>query len=70
MPQDKNDFEELKIKPVYKLFPEALIAMNKGICPTCGVEITGFRDILSRKEYEITGVCQACQDRISLLPRD
>ncbi len=67
MPNEKADLQK---KPVYMLFPETLNAMKKGICPTCGKKITGFRDSRSRKEFDITGVCQACQDRISMLPRD
>ena len=33
-------------------------------CPMCGKEITGFRDELSKKEFSISGMCQACQDQI------
>ena len=69
MPEDKCESEELKDKPVYKIFPEALDAKRRGICPTCGKRIAGFRDYLSLKEYEISGVCQNCQDGISRLPR-
>ena len=30
----------------------------------CGLPITGFRDELSEHEYRISGMCQACQDKI------
>lgn len=30
----------------------------------CGKPATEFRDELSRKEYRISGLCQACQDSI------
>lgn len=30
----------------------------------CGKAITGFRDALSVRDYEITGLCQECQDRV------
>lgn len=30
----------------------------------CGKPINGFRDALSRKEYQISGLCQDCQDSI------
>lgn len=33
-------------------------------CPMCNKEITGFRDELSKREYEISGLCQECQDKI------
>lgn len=31
------------------------------MCPNSAVQ---FRDELSRKEYTISGMCQACQDRV------
>ena len=34
------------------------------ICVMCGETAVGFRDRLSRKEYDISGMCQECQDRI------
>lgn len=30
----------------------------------CGKPITGFKDALSRQEYQISGLCQTCQDSI------
>jgi hypothetical protein len=38
-----------------------------GKCMTCdrvGNTHTSFRDDLSRKEYQISGMCQRCQDDI------
>jgi hypothetical protein len=32
------------------------------ICVFCGKKIMRFRDDLSRKEYNISGICQRCQD--------
>ena len=46
-------------------FQKEMDAIGKGECPFCGKEIdfeTEFRDYLSRKEYKISGLCQACQD--------
>lgn len=33
-------------------------------CPTCHKDTTDekFRDVLSVKEYRLTGMCQKCQD--------
>ena len=33
-------------------------------CPFCGKDMTNptFRDEESKKEYEISGICQECQD--------
>lgn len=30
----------------------------------CGGPITEFADEVARREFEISGLCQACQDRI------
>jgi len=30
----------------------------------CNKQIKGFRDELSRKEYQLSGLCQECQDRV------
>jgi len=39
-------------------------AANQGFCVTCASPIRGFRDELSKKEYRISGMCQACQDSV------
>ena len=31
-------------------------------CVICGGDANVFRDLLSRKEYRISGLCQKCQD--------
>lgn len=36
----------------------------RGICVTCGGGITGFRNEISRREYQISGMCQECQDSV------
>ena len=37
---------------------------DKGICPFCKQKIDEkeFVDDISRREYEISGLCQKCQD--------
>lgn len=37
-------------------------AATKGLCTWCKKPLTPFKDELSRKEYKISGMCQACQD--------
>lgn len=40
---------------------------NKGLCPFCGKNINvenEFRDALSKREFEISGLCQKCQDEM------
>jgi len=34
------------------------------VCWRCNKIITGFKDELSKKEYQISGLCQSCQDEI------
>ena len=37
---------------------------HKGyICPSCQQEVSGFKDKLSKKEFQISGLCQECQDK-------
>lgn len=33
-------------------------------CKICGKPATMFRDPLSKHEYTISGMCQACQDKV------
>lgn len=35
-----------------------------GLCMTCEAKADAFRDDLSRREYTISGMCQACQDGV------
>lgn len=40
--------------------------LDEGLCPTCGVpnpEQT-ITDELSKKEFDITGMCQSCQNKV------
>lgn len=41
-------------------------AVEVGDCPFCGerVDVAHFRDSLSKKEFTISGLCQACQDDV------
>jgi predicted amidophosphoribosyltransferase len=45
-------------------FGEQVDRMEKGICTTCGEEVGEFRNSCSQREYNISGMCQKCQDRI------
>ena len=37
-------------------------ALQHGLCCVCGGAASTFRDALSKKEYGISAMCQACQD--------
>ena len=47
-------------------FGEEVKAVEQGNCPLCKCKVDKdeFRDELSRKEFEISGLCQSCQDDI------
>ena len=38
--------------------------ITENICSWCGESAEEFEDDLSRKEYKISGMCQACQDDV------
>tara|TARA_Y100000031_G_C7897286_1_gene237897 strand:+ start:98 stop:316 length:219 start_codon:yes stop_codon:yes gene_type:complete len=39
--------------------------VNEKKCPFCGKDVANgtFKDEVSRKEFNISGLCQSCQDR-------
>jgi len=42
-------------------------AISEGLCALChtdGIEISSFTDDLSVREYQISGMCQVCQDKV------
>lgn len=41
-------------------------SISRNVCAICGKPVTGswcFRDEFSAHEYNISGMCQACQDK-------
>ena len=59
----------MNIERIRKFFPEKAKLIEEGRCPDCGVEIknTVFVGIPAMKEFQITGLCQKCQDRAFVL---
>jgi hypothetical protein len=49
---------------IKQLWPEMVKNADEGKCPWCGnmIALVPFRDALSIKEFEISGLCQQCQD--------
>ena len=47
-------------------FKKEVNLVEHGFCPMCKklISIGDFKDELSRKEFEISGLCQHCQDKI------
>ena len=49
------------------VFPKEADRIKEGKCPFCGKNINvenEFRDQLSKREFEISGLCQSCQDSV------
>ena len=44
-------------------FGDKVDLIKRGLCPGCKQPVGTFRDALSRREYGISGFCQACQDK-------
>lgn len=49
-----------------RLFPDAKENIEEGRCVACAEPIRekDFRDTLSIKEFQISGLCQTCQDEV------
>ncbi len=47
-----------------KMFAEQMAKRASGRCAKCGKVMAKeiFKDAISRREFEITGYCQECQD--------
>lgn len=44
--------------------PKAGKRLDDKQCPRCGKAPEDFRDVASMREFEISGLCQKCQDAI------
>jgi len=55
--------EEMK-GTIENLFPGTRDAIATLHCPICRDKIGHFKDQLSRREYEVSGLCQSCQSSI------
>jgi hypothetical protein len=56
-----------------RLFGRSTAIVNDRCVPApigCGGTATTFRDALSRKEFGISGLCQACQDSVFGAPEE
>jgi hypothetical protein len=47
-------------------FGKLVDLVKTGKCPSCEkpIDPSSFKDALSRKEFKISGLCQACQDLV------
>jgi len=39
-------------------------------CVICGGDAIEFKNDISRREYDISGMCQKCQDKVFVPPKD
>jgi hypothetical protein len=48
----------------FPAFQSAVNEVLEGVCPFCHkpVNVNGFRDEISEREFKISGLCQKCQD--------
>lgn len=56
--------ESFSRKPAGMVFPVATEIIRGGKCPFCREDIGEFKDDISKREYEISGLCQKCQDGV------
>ena len=62
-PTKKNPEMEKIIDSVNPSCRIRVESIKADICNWCGKPATQFTDELSRKEYNISGFCQDCQDK-------
>ena len=60
-----NELDKFKEETAMRLFGRSRsLAIAGSGCVKCGQSAVDFRDELSRKEFNISGFCQKCQDEI------
>lgn len=62
MKKPMSEKESGMIQAIETLFPGTKKAIDENRCPVCGETIGKFRNLISVREYEISGLCQECQD--------
>jgi len=58
------DTNNIKKRPADSIFPGRVETIKAHKCMTCGLDVTGFKNAISQKEYLISGMCQKCQDEV------
>jgi hypothetical protein len=61
-PSKKSEEMENAISMMFKVDRRASIISRA--CTTCGGDCVDFKDALSEKEFQISGMCQNCQDSV------
>ena len=63
VPMTEERKKELQKRPA-RVLPGFVEGITSGKYTFCKKPITEFRDEISEKEYNISGVCQECQDSV------
>lgn len=61
---DEERIKELEGRPFFRMFPRKVDSLKKNICTFCNEPIGEFKDECSKREFQISGMCQKCQDKI------
>lgn len=61
-PSYKHPDFEAELTRMFGTNRTAIIRAN--LCVHCGCSADTFADLLSAKEYAISGLCQECQDKV------
>ncbi|PNX45642.1 MAG: hypothetical protein BV459_07980 [Thermoplasmata archaeon M11B2D] len=66
VPITAERIKELSTRPIAQIDPNFITSIQNKKCPTCGEEISQeeFRNDISKREYNISGMCQKCQDDV------
>jgi hypothetical protein len=65
--RESEKMEANKMKMLKDMgFVSEAVAVDFGFCPFCKKPIVmeDFKDALSRREFQISGLCQVCQDKV------
>jgi hypothetical protein len=61
-PSIKSFGMETALKSIFGV--DRRTSINSDVCVACDKPATNFKDVLSRKEFCISGLCQECQDKV------
>tara|TARA_Y100001938_G_C8075102_1_gene425542 strand:- start:1841 stop:2068 length:228 start_codon:yes stop_codon:yes gene_type:complete len=59
-----KEIEEMLEKFSSRFSMSRSVAMSNSKCVMCGGDATEFRNEVSKKEYQISKMCQSCQDSV------
>ncbi len=64
MDEKSRKLQEISDAIAMEFFGRTVSEAHEGcVCVTCGKLVLEFRDERSKREYGLSGLCQACQDK-------